>query len=281
MAIFTDSKPGIGEVFPAGAIDQTWRRTEPLLTVEKLVSRHLFGIPLVSGVKDPFTGRPQVMTPDMLTDYIDRAVSEVEFETGATIFPTQFEERMPFDRCEYASHGYMRLLKRPVASIELLTISPSNNGDVFAVPTEWIDVGQLYHGQLNILPLTAALNGRTGEGTITSAGGPALLAILGNQHWLPSYWKVRYSAGFPNGMVPKVVNDLIGTVVAIEVLSLLGPTNGKNQGSSLSIDGMSQSISSPGPNIYTVRLGDLEKKRMMLTQKLKAALGLKLFSGNV
>jgi hypothetical protein len=281
MAIYTDTKAGIGQVFPQGAVDQAWGRTEPLITPEKLVSRHLFGIPLVSGIKDPITGKAQVMTKDILADYIDRAVSVVELETGLSLFPIQYEEKYPFDRQEYQSFGYFRLLHRPITSIEHLAIVPSNQQEVFVVPLDWIDVGQLYYGQMNIIPLTIALSANGQGNIVATAGGPALLAILNNHQWLASYWQVRYTTGFPNGSLPKVVNELVGVVAAMEVLSMLAPTNAKNAGSSLSIDGMSQSVSTPGPEIYSKRLEDLEKKRMQLVGKLKAMFGMKLFSGNV
>lgn len=280
MAIYTDSKSGIGELTPAGAIESTWRRTEPLITSSLMTTRHLFGIPLVSGIKDPLTRRAQVMTPEIIDDYIRRAVGTIELETSLTLFPTQIEEKMPYDRQEYQSFGYMRLLKRPVTSIEYMAIAPSNNQDVFVVPNEWIDTGQLYHGQLNIIPLTIALSGSSGS-VVSSAGGPALLAILGQHQWLASYWRVRYTAGFPDGNLPTVVNDLIGVTAAIDILSMLAATNGRNTSGSLSIDAMSQSVSTPGPEVYTRRIEDLEKKRLMITNKLKSLFGQKLFSGNV
>lgn len=281
MADYTNSKSGIGDQFPQGGRETTWKRTEPLLTPEQLESRDLFGIPLVSGLKDPRTGKGQVMTPDIIADFIDRAVSVVEAETGLLLFPVQMEVKLPFDRQEYASYGYFRLPHRPVASIEELTISPSTNLDVFVVPTEWIEVGQLHYGQINIIPLTIALNGDSQATVVATAGGPSLLAILNNYQWLASYWKIKYTAGFKDGMVPKIVNDLIGCVAAMEILSMLAATNSKSSSGSLSIDGMSQSQSNPGPDIYKPRLEDLEKKREMLTRKLRAQFGTNLFTGNV
>lgn len=281
MAVYTDTKPGIGDPYPRGAVEETWRRTEPLISPETLVPLYLFGLPLVSGIKDPITQRAQVMTPEILSMYIDRAVATVELETGLTIFPTPFKEKLPYDRQEYASFGYMRLLKRPVTSVEKLQIVPSNNQAVFDVPVDWVEVGQLYHGQLNIIPLTIQLSGSSAPQVVATAGGAALLAILNNFQWVASYWQISYTAGFPSGKVPKVVNDLIGVVAAMDVLSMLAPTNARNQSASLSIDGMSQSLSSPGPEIYSKRLEDLKERREMLVKKLKAWAGITLFSGNV
>jgi len=280
VADYTNTKPGIGDQFPQGGKETTWQRTEPLISPEKLKNRHLWGLSLVSGVKDPVTQKAAVMMPDMIADYIDQAVSTVEIETGLMLFSTEVEVKLPFDRQEYQSWGYLRLPHRPVASVEKITISPSSNFDVFNVPLDWVETGQLHHGQLNLAPLTIALTGNQ-SGVITTAGGPALIAILNNQQWVSSYWKLNYTVGFKDAMLPKPINDLIGITAAIDILSMLAATNSKSSSGSLSIDGMSQSQSNPGPDIYKPRLEDLEKKKDVLIRKLRALYGTRFFSGNV
>jgi hypothetical protein len=168
-----------------------------------------------------------------------------------------------------------------VASIESMTVTPSDELDIYEVPLDWIETGNLHRGQVNLIPLTIAL---TKQGSLTptaTTGGALMLSLLGYSSWVPAFWKVKYTVGFPSGKVPKVVNNLIGCVAAIEVLSLLASTYAKNQSGSLSIDGMSQSISTPGPQIFTQRIADLTAKRVLLTKKLKTWAGLTLFSASV
>ncbi len=282
MADYTKSKPVLGDVFPSGGGDTTWQRTEPLITPLQLKRQHLFGIPLVSGMKDPITGRADRLTDDDLKDYIDTAVGLAETETGLLIFPTQEQEKHAWDRQEYDSFGYFRLHRRPISSIEAITVNLSNNDDIYDVPLEWVETANLHKGQLNIIPLTIALTNGNPTAIPTTAGGALLLSIFqGKSQWVASFWKVKYTCGFPEGKIPKVINDLIGTIAAMEVLSQLASTYGKSSGSSLSIGGGSQSVSTPGPEIFTKRMNDLELKREMLVAKMKTYYGLKFFSDNV
>ncbi len=282
MADFTNSKPVLGDVFPVGLTESAWTRTEPLITPEKLKSKHLFGIPLVSGMKDPITGRAEVITPEMLGDYIDTAVGLAELETGLTIFPGRFEEKKAWDRQDYDSFGYFVMPKRPISHVESVKVNLSSNDDIYEVPLQWVETANLAWGQMNIIPLTIAMTNGNPTAIPTTAGGALLLSIFqGKSQWVASFWKVTYIAGFPDAMLPKVVNDLIGTIAAMEVLSQLASTYGKSSGSSLSIDGMSQSVSTPGPEIFTKRMKDLQDKRNMLVGKLKNVYHLKFFSNNV
>lgn len=279
MADYTNTKSGPGVVFPDNAVESAWQRTEPLVTPDQVKARHMFGIPLVSAMKDPLTNKAQVYTNEMIKDTIDRAVAMVEQETGIDIFPLRSKEKHPFDRNDYASFGYMRVERRPVASVEKLSINPPSGVDLYTVPLEWIETAYLPKGQLNLIPIGNAI--AYGTPAQVGSGGALFLNVLGNQPWVPAFWMVEYTSGFPDGMIPKAVNELIGVVAAMEVLGALGATYGKSSSHSLGIDGLSQSISTPGPAIFQQRLGELAEKRKAMIKKLKTYYGLNLFSGNV
>jgi hypothetical protein len=282
MSDYTNSKPGIGDIYPSGQVDSTWQRVEPLITPAQLKRKHLFGIPLVSGMKDPITNRADRLTDDDLKVYIHSAVSTAETETGLLIFPTQIKEKHAWDRQEYDSFGYFRLNRRPCNSVESITVNLSNNDDIYMVPLEWVETANLHKGQLNIIPLTIALTNGNPTAIPTTAGGALLLSVFqGKSQWVAAFWQIVYTCGFPDGQVPIPINELIGTIAAMDVLSQLASTYGKSSGSSLSIDGASQSVSTPGPEIFTKRMADLAEKREMLVNKMKNYYGLKFFSDNV
>lgn len=284
MADYSDSKGAPGEVFLAGAqpdSDGGWTRVAPLITPEQVRMKHLWGVDLVSGVKDSVTGKRMVFTPEMIRDKIDDVIATVELETGITIFPTQIAKRMPYDRHLYNSFGYMRLPNRPIMSVEAIDVVVSNDVTIYSVPLDWVDTGNLYLGQLNLIPLTIALSKSGASPPTSSVGASAVLNLLTNQAWVASFWQLKYTAGFPSGKIPKILNDLIGCVTAMEILSMLASTYAKNSSGSLGIDGLSQSVSTPGPEIFTRRLTDLADKRKMLTKKLKTTFGLNFFSGEV
>jgi hypothetical protein len=281
MADYTDAKSGVGAVFPEHAIDSEHQRLEPLLGPSELVTRHLFGIPLVSQIKDPFTGKPMVMTPEMTKDIIEGAVQQAEILTGIDIFPVIRNEKQPFDKQAFASFGYMQLQHRPATSISKVSITPANGLDVYILPLEWLETAYLVRGQINIIPMTVAFSGLSGMAPVSSSGGSWFLSVLGNRQWIPAFWQIQYTSGFRDSMVPRVINDLVGTIAATEILSMLATTGARNQSHSLGIDGMSQSVSTPGPATYQVRLSELEAKKKSLINKVKSLYSLKIFSSHL
>ncbi len=275
MAIYTDTKQGPGGNDLDGDVESAWTRVEPLLTPELLQAEHLFGIPLVSGMPDPVTRRVAVMTPELLQRFITKAALQLELEIGIHIFQTRRKERLPFDKQEFASFGFFRLQKRPISSIEKLSIESSDGTNFFSIPLNWIDTGQLPAGQINILPLSPG-------GAVSGApGGLIYMQLLQGMQWIPSYFTVEYTVGWPDNMLPVVINDLIGTQAAITILGVLAATHARTTSTSLGIDGMSQSVGTPGPQLFDAAITKLEAQKKTLVNKVKKKVGLGLFVGNV
>lgn len=283
MAIITgDSKSTLGGQTPAGAYDASWNRTEPLLTAAQLVGRWLFGIPLVSQIPDPLTGEPARMSPDMLNDLIERSVTQVESMCHIEIMPTAIIEKLPWDPQEWKSNGYLRLAHRPVASVQSVDLVTSDDTVLFSFGMDWIERGQLNSGQLNILPLLLMLKGAGSTAAVAgSAQSSAYLSVFGANQWTASLIQIKYVTGWKDGLIPKIVNDLIGITTAINVLSMLAPTYGKGNSASLSIDGMSESVGNAGSEIFKTRVTDLQQLQAMFTKKIKTYVGQSIFVGNV
>jgi hypothetical protein len=100
-------------------------------------------------------------------------------------------------------------------------------------------------------------------------------------NFVPLFWTVEYTAGFPDGLVPKIANELIACVAAMDVLRQLGATHAMVTSSSLGLDGWSQNTSSPGPNIYEPAIAALKEKRDQIKGRLKAMFGLKFTLGSI
>jgi hypothetical protein len=278
---YEDSKPGLGKVYHENEIATAFRDEEPLLTPSKLVSIHLFGVPLVSNIKNPLTNRPAQMTEELLKQFILEAVSLGEAESKIDIFPRQYAEKLEFDRCEYDQFGFMQLRHRPIASLESLTVTPSNQDAVYQIPNEWVDVGALHLGQLNLIPLTLALKSGTMIPLSSSPAGSVFLSIFGNRPYIPSFFQVRYTAGCHEGAVPKIINQYLGCIAAMEVLSSLATTYARSNSTSLGIDGLSQSVSTSGAEIYKQRMEELSQKRHWILGRLQAAFNMSFIVGNV
>lgn len=270
MADYTKSKSVIGGVFPEGTVESPWQYLEPLITPEQLRARWLFGVPLVSATVDPLTNTRQVITDDLLLDLIQGAVGETETRCHLRITPQQVKTQLAYDRPDFVQFGFFKLPHHPVASIEELNIRSSDDVNFFTFPLEWISMGQAHKGQINILPLSPAT---TGAAFASLAGSPGfLITVAMALSWIPSYFQCTYTVGFPNLLVPRIINDIVGITCAINVLGLLTTTYLKNS-FSLSIDSLSQSQSSPGPEIFRGQIAALEDKRAKLQKSLKAIFG--------
>jgi hypothetical protein len=278
---YTESKPGLGKIYKENAVATGWQDEEPLITPQKLRDIHLFGIPLVSNVRDPLTNRPAIMTDDLLKQFILEAVSLGQAESKIDIFPTQYVEKQAFDRAAYDQFGYFLLRHRPVTSIEAITVTPSNEVAMFKLPLEWVEVGLLHLGQVNLIPLTIATRGGTMVPLTSGPGGTFFLSLLQNRPWVPSMFEFIYTTGFKEGALPKVINQYLGCIAAMEILSLLATTYSRNTSTSLGIDGLSQSIGGPGGQIYKQRLEELGSKRKWLLGRIQAATNTSFIIDNI
>ena len=272
-----------GPQYPLDVAVDSWGSLEPLITAEQLKTRFLLAIPLTLRVKDPETGKPFKVTDAQITELIRVHVSTAEEETGLTIMPRQFVEKIPFSRQDWESFGYFRVNHRPVSSIEAFNCSLSDGSVAFAFPTEWLEMGNATTmGQINVIPLAfqafSAGTGIIGQG---ATGNATFFNAVVNRNWLAALFAVTYSAGFKNGLVPVPVNQLIGTIVAMEILSMLAAAYAQATSTSLNVDGLGQSVSGPGPARYQIRMGELDKQRQLLVKKLKGKYATKLVSGSI
>lgn len=275
MADYTNSRLAHGAMHPQNAIESTWARLEPLISPGELVFRKLFGIPLVSGWSLTPRLPPQKITDDMLKDVIRRMVNRLEAESKIVIMPTKFLERKAFDRQEFDSFGYLQLNNRPVSSVDKLAIQDTSLNDIFVMPSAWISAAYFTRGRINIIPLSPAQTSATFSAMTGTGGsfGSSTLAVLSLPGNIPAYWTVEYTAGFPEGQVPAIANELVSIMAAMEVISLLAPTYARGGSHSLGIDGLSQSISNPGAELFKVRMEELEKEREKAMKTWKGIFG--------
>lgn len=223
-----------------------------LPTPTDMKQRALFGIPL----KSELTG--EEVSDDMIKHYIDAAVSELEHELDLYITPVTFEEKHDYKKHEFTwNYNYLKLNHPNVISIEEVELSFSNGSDQGFVqfPLEHVHVMH----QEGVMQLVPAFG--------TSLSGFLLSAFSGTQfHALraiglnefPGGVRVKYSSGFEEGKVPKAIIDLIENMAAYKLLTFVGPLIFPYNSVGISIDGTSQSVSTPGPQFLAQRIKDLE-----------------------
>jgi len=272
MADFSASRTFQTAQYPVHASQTSGllKRVEPFLTPELFINRFLLGVPLKFA-------NGQSFTDEIIKDRIMLAMNESEAQIGTTITREEFKDKLGFDANLYRSFIHLKPRHSPIISIESLAIVASNDEVIFVVPSMWIELSSLSMGYINVVPLLAAFGSFSVTGspiTATNQGaGVAFLALWGqngsSQH-VPGYWQLNYSAGLSNreGHVPTIVNQLIGTNAAINILSQIAQSF-TTTSQTLSQDGISQSSSGLGPRTYALRLEELTKNRDELIKKIK------------
>jgi hypothetical protein len=277
MAGYDNSKGTLGSVYPVGATDaQEWTRVEPLITPKQLRRRQLAGIPLVSFLPDPVTGKRFIWEDEDLADNIDRAVATAELETGLTIFQIFQKEKHPFDMNFWKNFGYLKVNHRPISSVEKVAFTPANGFDIFQINKDWIEPGNFHKGQINLIPMVPAAGATFITGSQGGTSGSAYLTFLSGMAWVPAIIQVEYTTGFPGGLMPRVLNELIGNIAAIEILNAIAATN-RAASYSLGIDGMSQSVSTSQP-LFKDKIVHFEEVNVSLIRKLRNLYGMDIYT---
>lgn len=237
-----------------------FERYMPLPSPTDLRNRSLFGIPLTSSLTN------QSLSDDAIKHYIDAAISQLEHELDLYITPVTFEEKHDYNRHEFNwNYNYLKLNHPNVIAVEEVQLSFSNdqtNLGFVQFPMEHVHLMP----QEGVIQLVPAFG--------TSLSGFLLSAFSGTQfHALraigldnfPGAVRVKYQAGFEKDKVPAAIVSLIENVAAYNVLTFIGPLIFPHTSVGVSIDGVSQSVGTPGPQFLANRINDLNN--IIQTQK--------------
>jgi hypothetical protein len=224
-----------------------------LPTPDSMRNGPLFGIPLTSSLTN------QTITNETIKRYIDSAVSQLEHELDLYITPVTFEEKHDYNRHEFTwNYNYLKLNHSNVICIEEVQLSFSNdmtNLGFVQFPLEHVHLMP----QEGVMQLVPAFG--------TSLSGFLLSAFSGTQfHALratglqsfPGAVRVKYQAGFEEGKIPAAIVELIENMAAFKLLSFIGPLIFPHTSVGVSMDGVSQSVGTPGPQFLANRLKDLD-----------------------
>lgn len=125
MSDYRRTKPNIWKNYPAKASSKGvagFSRTESLLSVSRLKTEYLFGIPLVS----PITR--ERMSDEVITAALNRGIARVELECRIDVTPVQRVTNLPFDRTKYLQGwNQIDLSWFPIHSVEELSIRGTNS----------------------------------------------------------------------------------------------------------------------------------------------------------
>jgi hypothetical protein len=213
-----------------------YSRVEPLLDVDTFKKRYLFSVDL----------------RDRQGNEIDDGVIEALLQTAIDLLETQLncpilpEENVYFDDYDIASYKqyiFIQLPKYPIVRGSVSEVRLNFTDTVgISFPPSWYKVHEK-SGQIQLLPnvstLSSVLIAQTGQ----------LLPRVVHTTRAPSILKVVYRAGIADDedQVPPAINQAIGLSAAICLLQMIGDIGPVGSpgitSASLSIDGMSQTIS--------------------------------------
>lgn len=275
-ANFDKNKQFVSAAYPVHMTNSSGlvKRCEPILTPQLLVSRYLKGIPLAFPNGDSFSAID-------IADQIVLATNEAEILCKITINREQFTDKVPFDINLYKSFIFLKTEQNPILAVQDVSIVSSDGYKVFTIPATWLEPSNFSKGIVNVVPILGAYSVSSGGG-VGSYGGIPYLNVFSQLTFVPGFWQIVYQTGTSKieGQYPVIVNDLIGVLAAINMLSII-----MNMfiftSQSQSRDGISQSSSGPGPRIYLPYIELLEKKRDVLVGKIKSAFATKFLISNV
>jgi hypothetical protein len=212
------------------------KKTEPLVTVQKLKDTYLFGV----RIRDEDGNQPN---DAFYQQAIDTAISYMEHFLDISITPViGHKQYKDYHINDYAEWGTMFCDNFPVIKINTLKMVyfRDENGlpvTVQEIPAAWIRL-ERHDGMIRLVP-----NTRFPSQLQISETGSFFPEILRASE-IPHLWEINYDYGFDTGKIPVLLNQAIGLLASIICLIpaghlILGAGIG---GTSISLDGLSQSI---------------------------------------
>lgn len=226
-----------------------------VLSVEDLKLKYLYGLPLE---KDGTT-----LPDEIYETAINAAIERVENLLNLKLRKQIIEEEKDFRYDDWVNWSYVKATYPVVCPLQLDGYLGTTKQAKY--PRQWLTSratsdGKLYSRILYMVPTYPAAMGNQNS-IVISGIIPSLnwfASSKGNGH-IPCYWTLRYITGWSN--VPAEIVDAIAKIATLSLLPILndiqmGNANSKIAGSgmgwgitskSISIDGLSQSLSSAAP----------------------------------
>lgn len=214
------------------------KKSEPLVTIEKLKQTWLFGVK----VRDKETGED--LGEEAYQNAIDTAVGMLETFLDISVSPVKnFKEYKDYHKNDYQEWGYMHLDNFPVECVQSIKIvyfrdqdGAVDDNQSITIPLSWIRLNN-HDGIIRLVP-----NGRF-PGNLQIGNSGFFPEIMRSQ-MIPHAWEVTYDYGFCDGMVPVLLNQAISMIAGIIILItaghlVLGAGIASN---SISLDGLSQAV---------------------------------------
>jgi hypothetical protein len=223
-------------------IKQTTSRFSSLVSLNDVTAKYLKDNYL-TGFN--FTGADnQELPPSFFDDKLANAITKFEDITQIDLLQREITgEKHDYFTTDYLNYAFMQLFRTPCQSVSQVRAVYPTGQTIQVFPAEWV---RLYveHSQFHLVPTSGSL-----AQVMLGGGNGYLPFIFAGLSYLPSLWEVDYVSGFAPDAIPRAVVSVICKLAAIEVMTimsdLVSPIGVAS--SSLSVDGLSQSISRQVP----------------------------------
>lgn len=211
-----------------------------VISAEELQELYFYGINLADRNNNKIPS-------STIEQFILAAQEETEKWLGIKLQKQIITENKDWYRSDWQNWGYIRTTYPVVEPLSLDGLV----GDIRQIqyPKEWLSArktsdGELYHRHIYLVP--SHNTSTTGINSVVYNGVTPHLGFMGNST-IPNYWELSYVTGFCK--TPSDLLSFIGMLASIQVFYLMGDlilgTPGISS-QSISIDGLSQSVSSQG-----------------------------------
>lgn len=205
-----------------------------IFSPNELKSLFLYGIPL--------TDRSGTEISDLTIEtYIKSAQKQIEGYLSLKLDKQIIEERIPFHREVFMNYNYLQT-SYPARKAFRMQGWLAQLKQV-EYPKEWLVTrettdNETYHRRIHLIPVGST------TGQVLTFNGLMPYIGMNGRAFIPEYWKIAYSTGFDR--IPENIVTVIGKLASIFILQtigdlILGPGISST---SLSVDGLSQSVSS-------------------------------------
>lgn len=250
-------------MFPPNSISPgQFTRTEPIINVQELKDRYLFGIDLTDENGNEIPNKT-------LQHQINAAVSYLEHRLDIVIAPTVFVEKYDYQQKDYTDFNFLQLKKRPTLEVDSLKAKFPNNQDLVEYPQEWYVI-EKESSQIQLSPVEG-----TFSGLIVTNGGSYVPLLYGNRSKWPHLFEIRYTAGFCADQVPVLINEMIGMQAAIRTFEILGDIvlGPGVANESVSLDGASTSKGLTASAMYSAFSARIESYKKQMQDYIKTVKG--------
>ena len=155
--------------------------------VQYLKDTYLLGVDLTLDDGSPY--------PDTIfTTSIEQAERAVSDELGLVFDVQTFSERHDKEPDAAPAWYPIRSRYRPLIDVEALSIIYGRSSTRAELPPQWAQITEPIAGQVHIIPTTEGASSY-----IISGGLPVILGLggLAAEYYIPAYFEMDYSAGFP------------------------------------------------------------------------------------